>query len=65
MPLQHGASKATRNENIAEMVQAGHNPRQAVAAAYRQQRDDIAKYAHHPPSEEAAHGSRKRISRSR
>jgi hypothetical protein len=38
MPLRVGSSDATRSENIREMVRAGHPQRQAVAAAYRQQR---------------------------
>lgn len=38
MPLKKGASKATREANIKEMVKAGHPPKQAVAAAYDQQR---------------------------
>jgi ribosomal protein L12E/L44/L45/RPP1/RPP2 len=39
MPLKRGTSKATREENIEEMISAGHKPDQAVAAAYRQQRE--------------------------
>ena len=46
MPLRHGTSNATRQANITEMIAAGHNPRQSVAAAYRQQREDRAK-SHH------------------
>jgi hypothetical protein len=39
MPLKRGSSDATRSENIREMVRSGHDPRQAAAAAYRQQRE--------------------------
>jgi hypothetical protein len=38
MPLRRGASNATRQANIEEMIAAGHDPRQSVAAAYREQR---------------------------
>ena len=43
MPLKRGTSKATRQKNIAEMIKAGHPPKQAVAAAYTQQRRSAAK----------------------
>jgi ribosomal protein L12E/L44/L45/RPP1/RPP2 len=39
VPLKKGSSKGTREENIKEMIKAGHDPKQAVAAAYRQQRE--------------------------
>jgi hypothetical protein len=38
MPLKKGKGKKVRSENIAEMVRAGHPVKQAVAAAYAQQR---------------------------
>ena len=38
MPLKKGSSKETREKNIKEMIKAGHPPKQAVAAAYDQQR---------------------------
>lgn len=39
MPLKKGPSNATRETNIREMVKAGHDPKQAEAAAYRMQRE--------------------------
>ena len=39
MPLKSGASKKTRDENIKELIKAGHPPKQAVAAAYDKQRE--------------------------
>lgn len=39
MPLVKSASKQARETNIREMIDAGHDPKQAVAAAYRNQRD--------------------------
>ena len=38
MPLKKGASRETREKNVKEMIKAGHPPKQAVAAAYEQQR---------------------------
>lgn len=38
MPLLKGKSSAVRAQNIAEMMKAGHPEKQAIAAAYRQQR---------------------------
>lgn len=38
MPLHKGTSKKVRQQNIREMINAGHPPKQAVAAAYSQQR---------------------------
>lgn len=38
MPLKKGSSKKTRQENIREMIESGHPARQAVAAAYAEQR---------------------------
>jgi hypothetical protein len=43
MPLKKGKSNATRSENIREMVRAGHDPKQAAAAAYKVQRQAKAK----------------------
>lgn len=39
MPLIKSASKKARQKNIAEMIENGHDPKQAVAASYRNQRD--------------------------
>jgi hypothetical protein len=38
VPLKFGSSKKTRDHNIAEMIAAGHDPKQAVAAGYEEQR---------------------------
>ena len=43
MPLKRGTSKATREANIREMIKSGHPPKQAVAAAYAEQRRAAAK----------------------
>lgn len=34
MPLRKGKSKKTIQENIAELIRAGHSPQQATAIAY-------------------------------
>lgn len=38
MPLEHGHSKELIQKNIDEMIRSGHDPKQAVAAAYAQSR---------------------------
>lgn len=38
MPLIKSASKKARQKNIKEMIASGHEPKQAVAAAYSVQR---------------------------
>lgn len=38
MPLEKSGSDAARSRNIAEMVRSGRPVKQAVAAAYRNQR---------------------------
>lgn len=43
MPLIKSASKKARQTNIEEMIAAGHKPKQAVAAAYANQRAARAK----------------------
>lgn len=40
MPLEHGKSRETFEHNVREMVHTGHPVKQAVAAAYREQRSD-------------------------
>jgi len=39
MPLKKSSSKAAREENVAREIAAGKPPKQAVAIAYRVQRD--------------------------
>ena len=39
MPLIKSASDQARSENIAEMIRSGHDPKQAEAAAYHNQRE--------------------------
>jgi hypothetical protein len=38
MPLEKSGSRGARQRNIAEMIAGGHEPRQAVAASYSNQR---------------------------
>lgn len=38
-PLKKSASDKARQQNVKEMIDAGHPPKQAVAAAYRVQRE--------------------------
>jgi len=38
MPLEKSGSKEAREKNIEEMIKAGHDPKQAVAAGYANQR---------------------------
>lgn len=45
MPLKKGSSNKVRSENIAEMVASGHPQKQAVAAAYDQQRKSAGRIA--------------------
>lgn len=46
MPLKSGSSDETRSENIAEMIRSGRPRDQAVAAAYRKQRESSGKKKH-------------------
>lgn len=45
MPLRKGCSKKTRQANTREMIEAGHPPKQASAAASREYRSSCAKKA--------------------
>lgn len=38
MPLKKGTDKATFQDNVKEMIKAGHPQKQAVAAAYAEYR---------------------------
>ena len=46
MPLIKSASDEARSENIAEMIKAGHEPKQAMAASYANQRE-AQRHTHH------------------
>ena len=56
MPLKHGTSDKTRQENIKREIEAGKPIKQAVAIGYAEQRHDIAKKAGHS-SHQAGHHS--------
>lgn len=43
MPLSKGTSSKSRSQNIAELIKAGHSKDQAVAIAYKTQREAQAK----------------------
>jgi len=45
MPLKHGTSDKTRQENIKREIEAGKPVKQAVAIGYSEQRHEIAKKA--------------------
>lgn len=45
MPLKHGTSDKTRQENIKREIDAGKPVKQAVAIGYAEQRREIAKKA--------------------
>jgi hypothetical protein len=47
MPLKKGKSKKVFQQNVREMVNAGHPQKQALAAAYRQKRDWGKKHRYH------------------
>jgi len=53
MPLIKSASNEARQENIHEMIESGHPVKQAVAAAYHNQRE--AQRAHHEESNAPRH----------
>jgi hypothetical protein len=46
MPLIKSSSNKARETNIKEMIASGHEPRQAVAAAYHNQRE-AQRHTHH------------------
>jgi hypothetical protein len=46
MPLKHGTSDKTRQENIKREIEAGKPIKQAVAIGYAEQRHEIAKKSH-------------------
>jgi hypothetical protein len=52
MPLKEGDSKKTVSHNIAEMVKAGHDPKQAIAASLNEARKSARKKKK-PPTGEA------------
>ena len=39
MPLQKGCNKAALQANVKELIKAGHKPNQAIAIAYKEQKD--------------------------
>jgi hypothetical protein len=45
MPLEKGSSRKVFEHNVREMIHHGHPQKQAVAAAYRQQRGDATPYS--------------------
>lgn len=57
MPLIKSPSNTARETNIKEMIQAGHEPRQAVAAAYHNQRE-AQRHTHH--ERQAEHHAREK-----
>jgi hypothetical protein len=47
MPLKHGTSDKTRQENIEREIHAGKPPMQAVAISYAEQRHEKAMHKKH------------------
>lgn len=43
MPLSSGTSKEAREKNIQTEIEAGKDPKQAVAIGYAKQRENVAK----------------------
>lgn len=60
MPLKHGTSDKTRQENIKREIEAGKPIKQAVAIGYAEQRHEIAKKSHHSDHMSATHHIAKR-----
>ncbi len=61
MPLIKSSSDKARSENIAEMIRSGHPPKQAMAAAYANQRE--AKRTHEDRNAERADHDKHRYGR--
>ena len=58
MPLKHGTSDKTRQQNIKREIEAGKPIKQAVAIGYAEQRHEIAeKGGHHSHHSEHSHHS--------
>lgn len=51
MPLKHGKSKEVISENIKEMEESGHQPKQAIAASLNEARESGA----HIPKKHESH----------
>jgi hypothetical protein len=45
MPLSEGTTKESREKNIEREIEAGKDPKQAVAIGYSKQRSNVAKKA--------------------
>ncbi len=56
MPLIRSTSNVARSQNIREMIDAGHPPKQAEAAAYRNQAQADATVHHAPTTQHVRHG---------
>lgn len=46
MPLSTGTTKEARQKNIEREIEAGKDPKQAVAIGYAKQRENVAKKGH-------------------
>jgi hypothetical protein len=62
MPLIKSSSNKARSENIREMIESGHPPKQAEAAAYENQRE-AARHNHEERNEVRAEHDRHRYGR--
>jgi hypothetical protein len=61
MPLIKGTTKKSREKNIKKEIEAGKDPKQAVAIAYATQRKAVAKKAHSKSKDEGVESIRKLI----